>query len=129
MNAQTVLQWKIEATQLLDDITYGLKSIKVCGGEDCCTGVHAGQLYRACEAAALFLDSTADGILHSRSSHCGLSYRDTEARLREAKKIAAETLKETKQAAKDFGFGTARQLRLGLAAEAAADTHEYALSA
>jgi hypothetical protein len=74
---------------------------------------------RAAAAAALFLDSTTDGVLYSNVG--------TLAKLREAKKIAAETLKETKAAAKDYGYGTARQLKLGLSV--AGDTHEYALGA
>lgn len=119
MSAARWLQHRIEAQQLLDDIEYGLRSIKVCGSALHCTGVHAGQLDRACEAAALFLDREPSAIRHSQGGH------GTRERLLEAKKIAAETLKETKAVIREE-IGTATQLRLAIAAQSA---HEMELAA
>jgi GH24 family phage-related lysozyme (muramidase) len=134
LKTSTLIQWKIEATELRDAIDYAIRSIDTCGGKDFCTGIHAGQLYRGCEAAALFLDSTTEGILHSCEYtmnggqwHSGRG--DTKARLREALKLARENLRETEALLK--GAGTLAQRRLALAGElaAAADTHERALAA
>lgn len=121
----TILQWKIEATELRDAIDYALRSIKACGGDRYCTGIHAGQLYRGCEAAALFLDyATADGILYSadETGRC-----NTKARLTDALKIARETLAETDAILK--AQGTLAQRRMLLADAMADDTHEMALAA
>lgn len=116
MSAARWLQHRIEAQQLLDDIDYGLRSIKACGSALHCTGLHAGQLSRACDAAALFLDSTGESIYYAQ---------DTALRLREAKAIARETLAETKAIIREE-IGTVRQLRLAIAAESA---HEMELAA
>lgn len=121
--AATWLQHRIEAQQLLDDIEYGLRSIKACSGSRYCTGVHAAQLDRASSAAALFLDLEAETVRFAGNDF----HRDATAeRLREAKTIARETLAETKLAMKQFGWTGARQLRLGIAEQGA---HEGALAA
>ena len=120
MSGATWLQHRIEAQQLLEDIDYALRSIRECGSANYVgKGVHFYQLERGCEAAALFLDSTATAVRYAGGGH------GCKARLLEAKKIAAETLKETKAIIREQ-FGTARQLRLAIAAEGA---HEMALAA
>lgn len=103
-------QGLIDAAQIADDIDYALRSIKTCGGSWGCTGIHAGQLYRGCAAAGLLLDSDAQTILNSGKFEC-------KTKLLAAKKIAAECLKESRQALKDFGAGGKRQLRLALASD------------
>lgn len=116
-SAQTLVQEKIDISQWLDDIKYGLRSIKTCGGERYCTGVHAAQLYRASAAAAIVLDSTAENVYHSSTYENGI--RNTAAKLREARDIFRECLKETKAELK--AIGGIKQLRLAL------DGHTYEL--
>lgn len=106
-------QGLIDATQILDDIEYGIRSIKECGSNWHCTGIHGAQLHRAAAAAALLLDSSTQTILNAGAS----SSQGTKYRLLDARKIARETLKESKQALKDFGAGGKRQLRLALASD------------
>lgn len=110
MNAQAMLQGQIETQQLLDDVEYALRSIEMCGGTHSCVGVHAGQLHRGAAAAAMVLDCTTDTVLYSQGGH------GTVDRLREAKAIYRETLKESKATVKLFG--SRAQLRLALAGEA-----------
>jgi hypothetical protein len=98
-SAQAALQLRIDAQQLLDSIEYGLRSIRACGGERYCTGIHAGQLAAAKAAAA--------------SIGC--------AELRDAKAEAAGLLKAAKADLK--AIGGVRQLRLAL------EAHDYELTA
>lgn len=120
-SAQVLVQEKIDITQWLDDIEYGLRSVKACGGERYCTGVHAAQLYRASAAAAIVLDSTAENVFHSSTYHNGI--RNTAGKLREARDIFRECLRETKAELK--AIGGVKQLRLALESGG----HDYALAA
>lgn len=113
-------QAKIETVQLLDDVEYALRSIKVCGSAHSCVGVHGGQLVRGCAAAAQVLDSTTDGVMYSGGGH------NVTMKLREAKAILRECVKDTNDRLREMGG--VKQLRLAIAA-AGADTHEMGLAA
>lgn len=119
-SAQTLLQEKIDITQWLDDIEYALRSLRLCGRANACTGVHAAQVWRGCEAGAIVLDTSADLLRYScdSSGYCNLA-----ARLRDARGIFRECIADTKSELKLIGG--VRQLRLALES----DGHEYELAA
>lgn len=120
-SAQALLQDRIELEQWLSDIEYALRSLKLCGRANSCTGPHIGQLWRGCEAGALVLDTSADLLRYTCDSQ---GYSNLPERLREARGIFRECLAETKAELKTIGG--VRQLRLMLAEEGA---HEGALAA
>lgn len=101
--AASALQDRIDAQQRFDAIDYALRSIKTCGGERHCVGVHAGQLSRGCFAAARILGREAIYADGSSAAYW----------LRHAKGEAREELEAAKAAVKQLG--NVRQLRLALA--------------
>lgn len=127
--AQTLLQEKIDISQWLDDIEFGLRSIKACNGALYCTNIHAAQLYRAASAAGVVLDRTAETIVASDGlieyEEGGRTRRgfNVEGRLKQARAIFRECLAETKAELK--AIGGVRQLRLALESGG----HDYALAA
>lgn len=106
--ATSLIQRCIAAQQDAEDIDYGLRSIKECGGRWYCTGIHAGQVAKASAVAARLLGVETAAVLHAAGGHgCA-------AKLREAKALARDALKEAQAAKKELGG--IKQIRLALAA-------------
>lgn len=99
----TTIQATITAQQQLDDIEYGLRSIKACRGIFFCTGIHGGQVAKAAAAAAQVLGVEYAEVRYSQGEH------GCPAKLREAKKIAQGELANAK--ARKRAVGTAPQIR------------------
>lgn len=110
MTAAQLLQERIDAQQSLDAIEYGLRSIEACDGWLYCTGIHAGQLVRACYEAGRVLGRDGAVVLDNGCARL----------LRLARDQARARLKAAK-----VDCGGVRQLRLALAELA----HQQSLAA